>query len=198
MAARRVTWLVVAPLILVGWLLSHCVAYQLVGPAGHAHHGLEEGGHGYLPTPGLVFAAALALALIGFGAAIAVTVRGSTWSRVPLAAAGAVPPLGFTVQEHLERLLATGGFPEAAALEPTFAIGLLLQLPLVAATLMLARSLLATAKRLGQRLRVLLLLGLPAALPDPKALSRQRALAPPLWPPASRHAPRAPPPVLVG
>lgn len=198
MTVRRLGWVVFTPLTLLSWLLSHSLAYRVVGPAGEAHHALEDSRHAYLPDLGLLLAAVLALGLVGFAMTVVASMRGVAWSRVSLAAVGALPPLGFTVQEHLERLLATGSFPATAALEPTFAVGLLLQLPLVAAALFLARGMLAAAKRLGHGLRGLrMVLRLSAAPSAARPRNPGLVLAPPLWPLASRHAPRAPPVLLV-
>jgi hypothetical protein len=63
-----------------------------------------------------------------------------------------VPPLVFVVQEHVERLAYTGHFPVTAALEPTFGVGLLLQLPLAVVALALVRALVAGAAAVGSAL----------------------------------------------
>jgi hypothetical protein len=154
--------------------------------------------HAYLPAPALLLAAALALVLVGFLAAIVASARGTRWSRIPLAAVAAVPPLGFTLQEHLEAWLASGGFPATAALEPTFAVGLALQLPLVLAALILARGLLATASRLGSGLRSMVVLRLRPGRPPLRPLRPNALLAPAPLPLASSHAPRAPRAPVVG
>ena len=63
-----------------------------------------------------------------------------------------LPPITFALQEHAERLLHSGHLPLAAALEPTFLIGLALQLPFALAALAIARLLLSLADRLGMAL----------------------------------------------
>jgi hypothetical protein len=196
MRVQGIRWAIVAPFALVSWLLSHGLACQLVAPEAPAHHMLVPGGgaeHAYLPAPALLLAAALALVLVGFLAAIVASARGTRWSRIPLAAVAAAPPLGFTLQEHLEAWLASGGFPATAALEPTFAVGLALQLPLVLAALILARGLLATASRLGSGLRSMVVLRLRPGRPPLRPLRPNALLAPAPLPLASSHAPRAPP-----
>jgi hypothetical protein len=199
MAVRRLGSAIFAPLALVSWLLSHCLAYQLVGRGVQSHHMLESGGHAghaYLPAPALLLAAALALVLVGFVAAVVASARGARWSRISPGAMAAVPPVGFTVQEHVEQLIETGSF-SPAALEPTFAVGLLLQLPLVLVAIVSALRLLATARRLGSGLRGLLVLRLRTATPLSRALRPRVSLPPAPWPLATRHAPRAPPLALV-
>src|SRR5919106_654802 len=59
---KRLVWAIFLPLAFAGWLLSHCLAYQLVGPADDPHHMLDSSGHGgdaYLPPPAILLAAAL-------------------------------------------------------------------------------------------------------------------------------------------
>jgi hypothetical protein len=60
-----------------------------------------------------------------------------------------VPLIGFSLQEHLERALTGGSVPVAAILEPTFLVGLALQLPFALAALAVARALVRTAERIG-------------------------------------------------
>jgi hypothetical protein len=55
-------------------------------------------------------------------------------------------------QEHFERLLHDGVFPWDAGLEPTFVVGLLLQLPFAVAAFLLARFLLRAVRSLGRLL----------------------------------------------
>jgi hypothetical protein len=64
-----------------------------------------------------------------------------------------VPPLAFALQEHLERLVHDGSFPLAAAIEPTFLVGLALQLPFALAAYAVAAALLEVADRVSDLLR---------------------------------------------
>ena len=61
-----------------------------------------------------------------------------------------VPPLGFTAQEELGRLLHAG---PALPLEATFLFGLLLQIPVALVALVVVRALLATAEVVVRSLR---------------------------------------------
>jgi hypothetical protein len=129
----RPAWLLGLPLLAIGWLSAHSLAYELVAA--------EEHGHGYLTQAPLflsVCAAAVALAL---GRRVA----GRLGLSMPGWAAGLIPLLGFTVQEHLERALGLGVVPWGTALEPVFLLGLTLQLPFALAALVLARALAAVA-----------------------------------------------------
>jgi hypothetical protein len=55
-------------------------------------------------------------------------------------------PAAFALQEHMERLLHHGEFPWSAVLEPTFALGLLLQLPIALAAWLVAHLLLRVTR----------------------------------------------------
>jgi hypothetical protein len=198
MKARRLVWAIFLPLAFAAWLLSHCLAYQLVGPADDPHHMLESGGHGghaYLPAPAILLAAALVLVLAGFVAAVVVSARGKQWSRVSVGTVALLPPLAFILQEHLEDLLTTGAFP--AALEPTFWVGLLLQLPIVLACLVVGRGLLATASRVGAGLRALFIRRIWRARLLVRPLRPHTVVARTPGPLASHHPARAPPPLLL-
>jgi hypothetical protein len=61
-----------------------------------------------------------------------------------------LPPLAFAIQEHLERLFATGHLPLHAATATSFLVGLGLQLPFAAAAVVLARLLGRMAVALGR------------------------------------------------
>jgi hypothetical protein len=172
----RPAWLLGLPLLAVGWLSAHSLAYELIAA--------EEHGHGYLAQAPLflsVCAAAVALAL---GRRVA----GRLGLSMPAWAAALIPLLGFTLQEHLERALGLGVVPWGTALEPVFLLGLALQLPFALAALFLARALTAVADavsaRGGER-------ALPSAAPAvPRPAETVPALIPAL---AQGHAGRAPP-----
>lgn len=186
-------WLLSLPLAGAGWLAAHELAYRLVAPAdGHAAH-LERAAHGYLRVAPLLLAFALSVLLAAL-AALAGALRGRSRSRPPALVFGLLPPLGFLVQEALERLLV--GEPVAAlALEPVFLAGLLLQLPFALATFALARVLLTVAHELGLRL---------SAAARRRGRTREVAHFQPVAPDlasvsalARGHAQRGPPPLLV-
>jgi hypothetical protein len=138
--------------------------------------------------------------LIGFSvAALAVAVRESEASlRAPAWLFAVVPPLAFGVQEHLERALQ--GEPTAgAALEPTFVLGLVLQVPFALLAYLLARLLLgavalaarlvaATPRLARPRSPSLAVRARAAARLDPRArlLEPRASVAPGLSPPARR------------
>jgi hypothetical protein len=102
-----------------------------------------------------------ALALVGFVVRIRGQ-RGSHRATASLTPFLALAPLAFALQECGERL-ATGGWPLSAALEPTFLPGIAIQIPVAAATFLLARALL----RVADEIRVRLLPEAPRLLPLP-------------------------------
>jgi hypothetical protein len=172
----RQAWLLGLPLLAIGWLSAHALAYELV-PA-------EEHGHGYLARTPLF----LTLCAATVGVAVAVRIAGMRGRTLPRWCAGALPLLGFALQEHLERGLALGTVPWGAALEPVFLLGLVLQLPFALAALLVAGALTALADAVAAR---------PAArpritfqLPAPPPARAELATAPAL---ARGWAGRAPP-----
>ena len=64
-----------------------------------------------------------------------------------------MPPLAFSLQELIERVLHAEASPFQAALEPRFLLGLALQVPLGLVGLFAARLLLRVAKRIVGALR---------------------------------------------
>jgi hypothetical protein len=145
----RLSLLLSLALMAAGSLSAHALAYRVAPPA----QGLGESGHAYLAGAPAFLALCLTIglaALAGFALAAA---RGDSPRLAPAWACGLLPLLGFALQEHLERLFHDGSFPLSAALEPTFAVGLALQLPFAFAALFFARALARLACSLGRSLR---------------------------------------------
>jgi hypothetical protein len=192
MGGRGAVWMPSLPLAAVGWLAAHSVAYVLVVPD-HDHRAqlLSDSGHGYLGLAPLIVACAITLVVAGLALAIHDGLRGKSRARVPVWPVALVPPLGFAVQEHLERLIELNAFPVGAVLEPTFLVGLALQLPFALAAVMLARVVLALGHRIGRALAAR-----RSARPGahPRSWRLPRWLRPRLVRPlASGHGERAPP-----
>jgi hypothetical protein len=194
MGPRRFLWSLSLPLAAVAWFTAHSLAYVLVEPrAEHRDEHLAETGHTQLIDVPVVAACALTLVLAGFALAVHDGVRDRARGRLPLWPLALLPPVGFAVQEHLERLIASNAFPIDAALEPTFALGLALQLPFAAMGVLVARFVLGFGYALGRRATLRNAVQLPVwetaanipARPDP-VLARRPVLA-------SSHGQRAPP-----
>jgi hypothetical protein len=152
-----------------------------------------ERGHsylGYAPAIG-VWGLALVLGLVLW---VGEGLRGRRPSAPPLRLFALLPPVGFAVQEHLERLIGTGGIPHDLVLEPTFLVGLALQLPFAVVALLLAHALHALGFGLGRVLARELIIRQPIRC-APRALLRLPAAATLVALPvlAPGHGPRAPP-----
>lgn len=179
--------------MVAGSLSAHELAYWLVSPASSGRARLlAETGHGYYEHLPLVLGLLAAMAL----AALATRAAGK-WRDVRSASGWAffaLPPLAFTFQEHLERGL-SGAPWLSASLEPTFLVGLALQLPFALAAFMLARVLVSAAERLALPSR-------PAQPPRPVArtvllVPASRDLPPRRATLALGYAGRAPPLLLA-
>lgn len=174
------------PLALAGCLTAHSLAYRIVAPGAHERsHLLASTGHGYMGELRLLAAVALAFVLVGFLWQASLAARGLE-PRGPSRLVALVPPLAFVLQEHLERLLQEGAFPVAAFTQPTFVIGLVLQLPFAllafAAAALLARAARVLGRLLARppRLRASAARSL-ASFPPPRSALRiiARGRAPP-------------------
>ena len=165
-AGGRHAWLLSLGLLAGGVYTAHALAYRLAVPdAEHRHDVLEQTGHGYLDGPLLT---SFFFALVAAGLAGRVLGGALGGPHPPLWFFGLAPPLGFALQEHLERWFHDGAFPAGAALEPTFLAGLVLQLPFALAAALAAAALLAGADALAARLGGLRRLRvLPEAAPRP-------------------------------
>jgi hypothetical protein len=153
MSARRLAWLLCLGLMAVGSVLAHALAYGLAAPA-HPSHAAMNHGHGESVFPHLEVCLAVcgAIAVLVLGISLFDRVCAMRRLVVPVWAFALVPPVGFVLQEHLEHALTTGALPLAAFAEPTFALGLVLQVPFALAAFVVARSLLAIAIALVARL----------------------------------------------
>jgi hypothetical protein len=194
---RAAAWLLSLPLMIAGTQVAHVLAYQFVYPNAHVRltallatgHDYMLGTRGYLP---ILLGMAGALDLVAAGWVLAGSLRRSLQRPVPVWAFALMPVLCFTLQEFLERWLAGSSFPWWTMLQPTFRIGLLLQLPFALLAFLAARLLLRAADRAAHSLRHRaprpvhfgFSVGWTAL---PRGLSRRRA-------PAITHPGRGPPP----
>ena len=191
-------WSLSLPLAAVGWLAGHSLAYTLVVPHdAHREELLAETGHAYLAGTPHVVSCALTLVLAGLVLAVYEGVRGHARARVPVWPVVLLPPLGFAAQEYLERLIELNAFPAGAALEPTFLVGIALQLPLGAAALLVANAVLAFGHALGRRALALRTLRLPAPHPLPPLPARPDPVLVRVPVLAGCHGQRAPPGMVV-
>jgi hypothetical protein len=135
---RRLAWLLTVPLMAVGLFAGHELAYAIVGA--------RAVGHGYFAYLPFVGAILLTLALTALVLHAMAAFRGERTVPSPPLAFALLPVAAFVLQEHLERLLYSGTVPW---LEPTFAVGLAVQLPFGLVALLLARLLQSLAHAVG-------------------------------------------------
>jgi hypothetical protein len=148
---RSVLWLVTLSLAVVGSQLGHALAYHLVTPNG-PQHAVAATGHAYLAYAPVVFAVCGVLVVLALARELAAAFRDGRLLRPSALPFTFLAPAIFVSQEHLERLLHDGAFPWETALEPTFLVGLVLQVPFAAAAYLLARLLLRVVRSLGRLL----------------------------------------------
>lgn len=151
---RASAWLVVVPLMVAGTEAAHALAYRLVYPqAAVRWQVLAATGHGYLGWAPLLLGVGGALALVGLFACVVDSARRRSPRPVSPWMFGLLPLIGFSIQELLERWFVGGGLPWWMVEQPTFRIGLLLQLPFALVAFLLARVLLRVVERVGRALR---------------------------------------------
>ena len=178
--------------MVAGSQVAHVFAYRLVYPEAQVRlRELLATGHGYFGYKPLLFGIGGALELVAFLSVVAGAVRRRRPAPVPPWAFALLPPLGYVLQEFLERWFAGASFPWWMVLQPTFRVGLLLQLPFGLIAYLLARLLLRVADRFGCALR--------GVSKRPQVAGVSLAwIAFEVWPPrvaalASGHAGRGPP-----
>ncbi len=175
MARRMLAWLLVTPVAAAGVLGAHALAYGLTGTTAASVHAYL----GHVPQ---VVAVLASIGLVGLA------VQERSFGRLPLWPFALVGPLGFTCQEHVERLAHTGELPFLLT-TPSFAVGLVLQLPVAVLCVWVARR--VAGALVGIRVARTGLLG-EAWLPLPsRPSSRPREADRP------RATGRAPPPLLA-
>lgn len=194
---RSLAWLVALPLMLAGSQVAHVLAYRIVYPQATIRlHALVETGHGYMSALPLALGIAGAIVALSLVASVLDAARGRGVRSLPPWAFALLPVAGFALQEYIERWLAWGFLPWAAAAQPTFLIGVALQLPFGAAAYLAARFLLRSAERIGRRFARVAPPRLRLA-PPPLLVPAAQSL-PPLSSLLSRRLGRRGPPLLLG
>ena len=195
MSRRLIAWLSCIPLMLGGTEVAHWLAFRIVYPDSWARsQALGSSGHGYfgwLPAVGGVSAALLVSALF-LHARDASKGGARGGGSAHLSRFAALPPLTFALQEHLERLI-HNGTAFGVVFEPTFMLGLVLQLPFAVAAYLLSRLLLRVAERVGRRLAPRSRARRRFAIPSGAFLCWLGLAPPRMAALASGHAERGPP-----
>jgi hypothetical protein len=155
LSRRGVVWLLTLPLAVVGSQLGHALAYRLITPnEAQRDHELTATGHAYLAYAPGALAVCGVLVIVALSVELAHVLTDRRRARPAALPFAILAPAIFVFQEHFERLTHDGVFPWDAAAQPTFVVGLLLQLPFAAAAYLLARLLLGVVRSLGRSLSV--------------------------------------------
>lgn len=141
--------------MVTGSVAAHAVGY-VVAPATAegADRGRELSGFHERASHGYAGHAVLWLGLIGAIAAVMgiraflARVRGRDSRHMGAGCFFLLPPLAYSSQELIERLLHAESFPFHAVLEPSFLLGLALQFPFAAIAFLVGWALFQTGKRL--------------------------------------------------
>lgn len=144
---RLGAWIVALPVMVAGTEIAHALAYRIVYPeAGVRWRVLAASGHGYMARAPLVLGLGFALVAVGLVSLLVDAARRRPTTEIAPWAFALLPLLSFTAQEFLERWAALGSVPWWMVEQPTFRVGLLLQLPFAALAFLVARLLLRTAR----------------------------------------------------
>jgi hypothetical protein len=189
MTAARSPWLLAVPLISASSLGAHSLAYRLTGR--DAAISPADDTHGYLAHFPALFAPAIALVVFALALRTVAARRAERLTALPWAPFALGPALALAVQEHVEHAVHHGA--GARVLEPTFALGTALAVPLGLAAFALARALLASAERAARAPAARLeWVSAPRPLGSPEPSSRGRVS----FAPGRRPRGRAPPRLL--
>jgi hypothetical protein len=188
---RRLVWAISLSLTVVSWLSAHCIAYAIAAPADHHLALIGHDRDGHLEHGRLVIGLFVVLLFTLLAGGVAAGLEGRRERPVPLEVFGLLPPIGFVMQEYIERLIHGDGLPVGMVSEPAFVLGLLLQLPFALVALGLAWLFLALGSAIGLALArgarpPSAALSVACVLPSAAELPRIPALA-------LGHGQRAPP-----
>jgi hypothetical protein len=148
---RLGAWVVAVPVMVAGTEIAHTLAYRIVYPQADVRwHVLAASGHGYTARAPLALGLGFALVVIGLVSLVVDAARRRPTTDVAPWAFALLPLLSFTAQEFLERWVALGSVPWWMVEQPTFRIGLALQLPFALAAYLAARLLLRAGRAIGE------------------------------------------------
>jgi hypothetical protein len=146
----RLAWLLDFALTVAGWISAHEVAYRLV--VAHPHSSgsdIAHARHAYLAYASLVVVLCMLVAVLCTAGLVVRPHSARGPSRGLLLLFVLLPPIGFVLQEVTESLLSSGVLSAEVVREPTFWVGVILQVPFALAALVVARMLFAFARVLA-------------------------------------------------
>jgi hypothetical protein len=137
--------------MLGGLFAGHWLGYRLAIPDAHTRaDALAHSGHGYLGDAPLALTTCVLVLIAAFVFRALVGFRGQPRRAAASPMLVLLSPAAFVVQEHVERLVHSGQMPWTAALQPSFLVGLALQLPFAVAALLIAWALDSVAHAVGR------------------------------------------------
>lgn len=150
---QRAAWWLAVPILVVGEMAGHSLAYRIVAP-GVAERArlLERTGHAYLADLHPLVAVCLVLAAAAVVQRAAASFRGRPARRVPSWRFALLPAFAFVLQEYTERLAYNGHVVWGTIAEPAVAVGVFLQIPCGLVALVVVRVLLRAAHVAGHAL----------------------------------------------
>jgi hypothetical protein len=190
--------LLTLPAILGGSLLAHAAGYALAERNGALRAELlAQSGHAYLAQPALIAMVLLLVFAAGGLLCVDAELRGRPGRQVAAWPFSFVAPVGFIVQEHLERFMHEGAIPLDLFTRPEFLLGLALQLPFALLAMWIARVVLRSAKAAAATFRDRAITIRPATKPAPAPVRHYLDVVVPLSAALARCAAGRAPPLVA-
>ena len=152
MTRRRLPWLVSLGMIAAGSVTAHTLGYLAFASSAERGDEVAEHSHRVAAHLPLILAILSAAVVVGVVSRIVSTVRGHSAGGASMRLFFVLPPLGFAVQEAIERIMHVESAPWNGLHEPAFLTALLLQIPFGVVAYLTARWLTRIAVRIGHML----------------------------------------------
>ena len=150
---QRAAWWLAVPILVVGEMVGHSLAYRIVAPdAARRALLLGRTGHAYLADLHPFVGVCLVLAAAAVVQRAAASFRDRPVRRVPSWRFALLPAFAFVLQEYTERLAYNGHVVWGTIAEPAVAVGVFLQIPCGLIALVVVRVLLRAAHEAGRAL----------------------------------------------
>jgi hypothetical protein len=155
---QRLPWLIVLPLMVAGSMGAHALSRLLAGTPVEGAVGADVDGGSDRASVGVAAHSVLPIGVLSaFAVAVGVSwllgrARGRRRNGASPWVFFVLPPLAFSAQELIERVVRAEAAPFHAAVEPRFLAGLALQVPFGLVALVVARLLLRAVRRIVQAL----------------------------------------------
>jgi hypothetical protein len=148
----RLPWLLSIALIAVGSVTAHALGYLAFAGSGERGSEVGENSHGLAAHVPLVLAILVAAVVVGLLSRIVSAARRRSLGGASARWFFVLPPLGFAIQEAVERVIHVESFPGNGLHEPALVAALLLQIPFGLTAYLAAIWLTRAAVRIGRML----------------------------------------------